>query len=261
MEEKIEVEKKIEEKPVKKDKVAIVGFAGSRDQAPFDNPEYEIWTVNNLHGFVPRQDRIFQVHQRWEWTPGYGNPAEHGILTEDHLEYLKTCGIPVYCVDKFDDIPTSIRFPIEKMTEEFGVQRTGHENPDHKDGYWTNSISMMIALAVYEKFKVIEIYGVDMAVDSEYHYQRPSCEYYIGIAKGRGIDVRLPAESDLLKTRFTYGFENDKIDAWKKKIEWTIKSMTQRKIESDRVIRNQQSVSDKYEGAISAVQEMDKTWK
>jgi len=244
----------------KQKKLAIVGFAGTRDQAPFNNPDYEIWTVNNLHKFVPRQDRIFQVHQRWEWTPGYGNPAEHGVITEDHLEFLKTCGIPVYTVEKFKDIPTSIRFPIEEMTKEFGVARTGHENPDHKDGYWTNSISMMIALAIYEKFDVIEIYGVDMAVSTEYLEQRPSCEYYIGIAKGRGIDVRLPAECDLLKTRFIYGFETEKIDAWKKKVKLTVAGMTQRKAESDQLIRNQQSVSDKYEGAISAIQEMDSRW-
>ena len=263
-EEKIEekkVEEQVEEKPIKKSKVAIVGFASSRDQAPFDNPEYEIWTVNNLHNFVPRQDRIFQVHQRWEWTPGHGNVEEHGVKSEVHEKYLQTCGIPVYCVQKFDDIPTSIRFPIEEMTEEFGIQRTGHEDPDTRDGFWTNSISMMIALAIYEGFEVIEVYGVDMAVDSEYHWQRPSCEYYIGIAKGRGIDVRLPPESDLLKTRFIYGFENDKIDAWKKKLHATTNAMQQRKAEAERVVRMQQSISDKYEGAISAMQEMDKTWK
>jgi len=253
-------EKKIEIS-VKKEKVAIVGFAGTRDQAPYDNPEYEIWTVNNLHKFVPRQDRVFQLHQRWEWDlEGQCDQNAHNVHLSEHVEFMRTCGLPVYTVEKFDDIPTSIRYPIEVMTEEFGVQRTGHENPDHKDGYWTNSISMMMALAIYEGFKTIEVYGVDMAVGTEYNEQRPSCEYYLGIAKGRGIEVKLPASSDLLKTRFVYGFETEKVEAWKQKVQKTLNEMHKRKHDSDNIIRQQQSVSDKYEGAITAIREMDSRW-
>jgi hypothetical protein len=37
--------------------------------------------------------------------------------------------------------------------------------------------------------------------------------------------------------------------------------MQQRKAEAERVVRMQQSICDKYEGAISAMHEMDKTWK
>ena len=243
------------EEIVKKKKVAIVGFSGTRDQAPFDNPEYEIWTVNNLHQFVPRQDRIFEIHQRWTW-----DGQLHGQPADEHVKFMQTCGIPVYNCQVFPDIPTSIRFPIELMTEEFGMPRTGFVNPTHKDGYWTNSISMMIALAIYEQFELIEIYGVDMAVGTEYNEQRPSCEYYIGIAKGRGIEVRLPAECDLLKARFVYGFEDDKIHAWQMKVKKTIGEMQNRKAESDNAARQQMSVSDKYEGAITAIQEMDSRW-
>ena len=246
------------ELPVKKEKVAIVGFAGTRDEAPYNDPEYEIWTVNNLHNFVPRQDRIFQLHQRWEWQPAPGEPRYHGVDTEKHVKYLQTCGIPVYGVDVYPDIPTSVRYPLETMIEEFGIPRTGHDTG--KDAYFTNSISFMIALAIYEGFKVIEVYGVDMAVGTEYNEQRPSCEYYLGIAIGRGIEVKLPASADLLKSRFIYGFEKEKIEAWKQKVQKTIGEMKKRKIDSDNIIRQQQSVSDKYEGAITAIHEMDSRW-
>ena len=243
-----------------KKKVAIVGFAHSRDQAPFNDPEFEIWTVNHLHVFVPRQDRVFQLHQRKYWEPGDNNPDLHDVSVNEHLEFLKTCGIPVYTVEKYDDIPTSVRFPIEKMTEEFGIQATGDVSPDSKEGYWTNTISMMIALAIYEKFDVIEIYGVDMAVSTEYNHQRPSCEYYIGIAKGRGIDVRVPVGCDLLKSRFIYGFEEEKANAWRAKIAATAKLMREQRGKSEQALRNQQSISDKYEGAITAIQEMMRAW-
>jgi len=241
------------EKPVKKEKVAIVGFAGSRDQAPYDNPEFEIWSVNNLHKFIPRTDRVFQIHQRSEWEVN----DLHGFPGADHLEWLKTCGIPVYTIEKYDDVPTSIKFPLDELVEEFGIPRL---KTKVKDGYFTNSISFMIALAIYEGFKEIHVYGVDMAVMSEYNEQRPSCEYYLGIAKGRGIDVYLPTDSDLLKTRYIYGYEYEEQKAWDLKVQKTLEQMQARKRESDALIRNQQSVSDKYEGAISAVMEMNKTW-
>jgi hypothetical protein len=146
------------------------------------------------------------------------------------------------------------------MVKEFGIQRTGMVSPEWRDGYFTNTISYMIALAIYEEFEVIEIYGVDMAVGTEYNEQRPSCEYYIGIAKGRGIDIKLPAACDLMKARHIYGFENDKIAAWKQKVTRTLYEMDQRKIQSDMAVRQQQSISDKYEGAITALKEMDSRW-
>ena len=46
------------------------------------------------------------------------------------------------------------------------------------------------------------MYGVDMAQDTllaaEYSEQRPSCEYFIGLAEGAGIRVDIPGGSDLL---------------------------------------------------------------
>jgi hypothetical protein len=78
--------------------------------------------------------------------------------------------------------------------------------------YFNNSISWMLALAIAEGFEEIGIYGVDMALDgvtgAEYNHQRPSCEYFLGIAWGRGIRVHLPETSELLKCAYLYGFDN-----------------------------------------------------
>lgn len=67
----------------------------------------------------------------------------------------------------------------------------------------------------YEAQCAIHIYGVDMATTSnsggngEYQNQRPSCEYILGIAKGRGIEIHVPMSSDLLKTSAMYGADDD----------------------------------------------------
>ncbi len=239
-----------EPKAVKK--VAIVGFAGTKDMAPYNDPECEIWSVNNLYKFIPRTDRIFQLHLLESLKKDH-----HGIPAEEHMEFLRSTQIPVYMQDHYEEIPASVRFPVEKLIEEFGILRA--DDMRTKDAYFTNSISFMIALAIYEGFTDIGIYGVDMAVAIEYHEQRPSCEYYIGIAKGRGINIHMPAECDLLKSRFVYGYEEEKKTAWQMKLEKTVQEMQQRKMQADKLIRDQQSVSDKYEGAISMAMEM-RTW-
>ncbi len=237
----------------KKKKVAIVGFAGTRDMAPYKDESFEIWSVNNLYSFIPRTDRIFELHPRELLE----EREHHGTPGGEHLTTLKQITIPVYMQKKYEDIPASIEYPLQEMIERFGIPRMAGKQ---KDAYFTNSISFMLALAITEGFQTIHLYGVDMAVGSEYDSQRPSCEYYIGIAKGLGIDVRIPTASDLLKTRFIYGYEEAKTQAWALKCQNTVKEMQKRKQQSDQLVAQQQSISQKYEGAIQAVKEMERTW-
>jgi len=53
------------------------------------------------------------------------------------------------------------------------------------------------------------VYGVDMAQDSEWQFERPSVEFFLGWAKGAGINLVLPQKCDLLKTAWLYPFEDD----------------------------------------------------
>ena len=99
-------------------------------------------------------------------------------------------------MDKESDVPASCRFPKEEILDKFRR-------------YFTNSISWEIALAIYEGFKKIYIYGVDMAQDSEYAFERPSVEYFCGYAEGAGIELVVPEKSDLLKSAWLYPFEDD----------------------------------------------------
>ena len=47
-----------------------------------------------------------------------------------------------------------------------------------------------------------------MAKDCEYGNQRHSCEYFVGWARGMGVNVHIPDTSDLLKAPFLYGVES-----------------------------------------------------
>ena len=78
----------------------------------------------------------------------------------------------------------------------------------HFGKYFTNTVSWMIAYGIIANFRKIGVYGVDMAQDSEYAHQRPSCEYFLGWAQGAGIQIDVPRSSDLLKAPYLYGYED-----------------------------------------------------
>jgi len=180
-----------------KDKLAIVGFAdGHRDLAPFDDPDYEIWGLNRLHVVLPgkRFDRWFELH-----------PMSMYAEDEQHQKFLAGFAGDVFV--RGDDygrypIPNQRLFPKGILLEEF-------------PSYFTNTISWLVALATVMEYETVAVFGVDMAQDSElgnaeYQWQRPSCEFFLGVLAGRGVNVELPEGSDLLKSSHLYGFDDNK---------------------------------------------------
>jgi hypothetical protein len=232
-------------------KVAIVGFADTRDQAPFDDLTWEIWGLNDLHTMLKRYDRWFDIHPRDNIEQDTNLMRNRGQTPPENigLSGLRKLNVPVYMQDRFEDIPNSMKFPLAEVTSAFPMGK-----------YMTNSISYMIALAILEGFEEISVYGVDMAVGTEYVNQRPSCEYWIGVAAGRGIKIYIPDASDLCKTRFMYGFEAEKQNAFNNKTRVMRGSMQER---HRNIAAQEQQAHDarmQYEGAIGALNEIDKIW-
>jgi hypothetical protein len=57
--------------------------------------------------------------------------------------------------------------------------------------YLESSFAYMLAVAILKQPDVINIYGIRMAADEEYAYQRANAEYMIGYARGKGIEVNV----------------------------------------------------------------------
>jgi len=265
-----------------KDKVAIIGFADSRTEAPYNDPEYEIWGLNSLFENIPMDHvtRWFEIHDRKLFAMDTNKEVGLG-LTRDGKPYMEALGrlpCPVYMINDYPDIATCVRYPIEDMISEFDPQqrRTEWKEPFSTsakldwNGYFTNSISYMIALAIYSGYKTIAVYGVDMATgnwwenmgnnNAEYYFQRPSCEYYLGIAVGRGIKIEIPSSADLLKARFNYGIEQIPDMLWAVKVNKLMKSMTDRMNQSQQNIMFNQKQVDQYIGANECAKELHKIW-
>lgn len=171
-------------------KVAIVGKASSsRGQAPYDDPSWEVWMLHDMYRMNLRWTRFFEIHDLE--LVRKTRPADFDWLKENQSQ--------IYIRDPHPEFPKANLFPWRELVSKYGR-------------YFTNTISWQIAFAMHLGAKSIGIWGVDMAQDgvtnSEYSHQRPSCEYFIGLARGMGIEVVVAQTCDLLKTHRLYAVED-----------------------------------------------------
>ena len=156
--------------------VAIVGTSPtSRLMANREPADVEIWGLQSTETFLDRCDRVFEMH-----GPGITD------FSDEKSAFDRTCGVPVYVVQPDHGLPTGVLYPFAEV----GINLRA---------YWSNTISYMLALAVYEGVDEIHLWGCDMATGTEHEKERPGVEYWLGVAEGRGIALTLPDSSPLLR--------------------------------------------------------------
>ncbi len=252
-----------------KKKIAIVGCSDHKEKAPYNDPEWELWGVNNLFlSLTPEKmkgfGRWFEIHMLEKLPNGKIQRRRidnfRGQPVGDYIRSLANIDIPVYMQRRWEEIPKSVAYPLREVIDFV------------KSDYFTNTISYQIALAIMEIEQGnyeprIGVWGVDMAVQSdlmgnaEYSHQRPSCEYFLGLAIGRGINVILPPECDLLKTRFLYGWNEPERTAWDQKIDNMLKTLNVRMNEAGQKESFARSQREQYIGAIQAAKELRRVWE
>ena len=205
-------------------KFALVGFASStKDMAPFGDPEWVICGMNQLARHLPggdgpsgRRDLWFEIHREWNTAVVPGT---------DHAAWLRDCGIPVLMTDRVEGLPTSVRFPIDRLIRRFDID------------YFTSTVAYMLAFTMYYIDRQVEarlkatppnglvtawdvlqlastlyaeytigVFGIDLIVGEEYDWQKSCAEYWCGQIMARNITLMIPKESALLKQRYRYGY-------------------------------------------------------
>lgn len=258
-----------EVKAVQEKKIAIVGCSDSKDFAPFADKSWEIWGVNNLFFHIPRWDRWFEIHnitkdQDGNWMRR-GNKEFRGQNINAYVADLAKMKCPVYMQQHWDEIPTSTPYPLEQIKFRFGsilgwINRMPPDGLDddrlNRQLYGTNTVTYMILLAIFEGATHIGVWGVDMAVDTEYHFQRPSCEWALGIAQGLGIQVYIPPQADLLKVQHLYGFEEKLNDEWTLKVNRMRESMQKRGAKANADLEQSRVKVERCEGALRLIAQL-----
>lgn len=182
-----------------RDKIAIIGTAPGWEAAPFADETWEIWGISRMFDRIPRWDAWFELHRTEEigksWEPG--NEEVEQAQRSVYLEWLRDQTKPVFVHEPTKYAPRAMPFPFEAICDAF------------PRAYYTNTISWLIAFAILRRPQTIGVWGVDMELSSEYGHQRPSCEYWLGMAEGLGIGTVVPERSDLLKARQRYALDRD----------------------------------------------------
>lgn len=246
-------------KPERVRKICILGFADSRVQAPFDDPTWEIWGVNDVYAHASRVDVTFEVHHLLNLGQRR-NPQ--------HEQFLKEGKHPVWMTQTHEQYPSARAVPYEHLISRFSR------------AYFTNSISIMLAMAILEirgdapwteeKWDrgEISLYGVDMAAggpSNEYAAQRPSCEYFIGIADGLGIAVHVPENSDLCKATVVYGLGTTaplriKVQSRKEHLRGAKIQILQQQAQKQSELQMLQSQLDGVRGQMAALEYIEAVW-
>lgn len=177
----------------------------------------EVWACNDFPTRVPdgwafdAWDRWFDVHteahikkhrpEAWPWYRTNGT-GRRGVLSPYGCR-------PIYLHAQHHEIPGSVAYPLAAMQARFAWG-------GHPEEFFTSSFDLMLALALSEGFERIELHGVDLwdgvlaVTDVAPHerrgQQRNGAHYWIGVARGCGVDVVIPDESSLCKTERLYGY-------------------------------------------------------
>lgn len=163
-------------------KVIIIGKGSGWENAPAKG---ETWGVNNL---CLRRDvkLVFNMHD-------LDKHRNHPLFNKT-IDHVNEHSIPIVTQKKYSRIPTSISFPLDKMPKK----------------YFGNGIDYMVAYALYKKATHIDMYGVVMETDTEYTLHRPSLEYWIGHAEGKGIIVTIHKPTQVCcNPKGLYGYDWD----------------------------------------------------
>ena len=188
-------------------KIAILGSApSSLGLTPFSDPEWKIWACSpGTYYRLARCDAFFELHR-----PEFGvvgQPATQKTwFSPEYVQWMamrhpNTC--PVWMADVVPEIPASRRLPIEDLKAKYGTY------------FFTSSIAIMMACAIEDILEArangdnsdhtIGLFGVDMAANEEYGYQRAGCQHFMLLAADLGITVYVPPESDLMRPMPIYG--------------------------------------------------------
>lgn len=164
----------------------------------------EVWGINAI-GDVLRCDRVFHMDDvRVQELRAAANPDGNIAAM---LKWLKTHPGPVYTSVVREGYPGLVAFPLEDVL---------NRKHDSNGGppYFNSTTAYAIAYAIHIGVKQISLWGLDYTRANAHHGEqgRACCEFWLGIAAARGIEITIPDTSALMDAcepaeRRLYGYD------------------------------------------------------
>lgn len=167
-------------------KIALLGSApSSAGLAPFGSKDWEVWGCSpGALAFAKDATAWFELHR---YEPG------QPWFSEGYCSFLENTDMPVYMAEPTPRVKNCIPLPVEELVDKYGPY------------YFNSTLSWMMALAIEANPESIGLWGVDMAANEEYFSQKMGCIHFALLAQSMGIEVGVPAESDLFVPPPLYG--------------------------------------------------------
>ena len=165
-------------------RIAIVTMGGSGKSGGWKSWP-EIWALGHHRGVSEHATRLFEVHDPSIWNQWCGH---------DYVERLNALEIPVWMREPHHSIKPAVQLPVDEIASEFM-------------DYFTSSMAYELGLIALEHVRGDEVeevglYGVDLHHQSEYNFERPCVEFWLGILYCLGIKIFVAEGSKLFSSPY-----------------------------------------------------------
>lgn len=159
--------------------LAIVGgHRDTRDQAPYNSGDFDIWTFNEAPqaDWCLRWDACFQLHRPTVYTSpqNWSNKLHWDWLQQDHGDRV------IWMQERDARVRNSKRYPLDEIIGSI---------PGGSMRWFDSSPAYALALAIYQGYEGVELYGMSLASNTEYNYQLRNWNFWVGVALGVGVEV------------------------------------------------------------------------
>lgn len=163
--------------------VRILGMANNLGATPPSNGE-ETWCSNYHKGYNLKLPRVLANNEWTRWFNLHSRKWQQYKYPHGYTWFTKNDGKrPIYFQKVDPNVPGCVAFPKEEIRKFFG---------DPVGTYFTFSGAWLIALAIMEGFKRIELWGFelrDSKPNEAYTFERPCFFFWVQEARQRGIEV------------------------------------------------------------------------
>lgn len=180
--------------------VDVVKRTGGRNPL-FD----EVWGINAV-GDIINCDRIFHMDDvRIQEIRAAAKPESN---IANMLKWMRVHKGPIYTSRSHPDYPGLVEYPLEDV-----INSTGGL------AYFNSTAAYAVAFAVHLGVRAMTLFGMDFTYQNSHDAEkgRACVEFYLGIARSRGIIIGLPDNTTLLDGNATkqdrlYGYDTVDIE-------------------------------------------------
>lgn len=164
----------------------------------------EVWGINAV-GNVFACDRIFHMDDLLIQEGRAAAKPDGNIAVM--VDWLKRHPGPIYTSVVRPGYPGLVPFPLQE------VLNGGHDGNGGAP-YFNSTTAYAIAYAIHIGVKRISLFGIDYTLANSHSAERgrACCEFWLGIAAARGVEITVPEQSSLLdacapERELLYGYD------------------------------------------------------